>query len=95
MSYAVSETGAVVVEADFSVDKDYRIFDDISPTIDGIVGARLFENGTRAGTAYFVFPVDGVHKKVRLASICTKTIKDNASYEIEYYPVDLWAIEKL
>jgi hypothetical protein len=95
MAYAISETGAVVVEADFDIDSNYRIFEEVEPTIDGVVAARLMENGVHAGTAYFVFPVDGVHKKVRLASICTKTTKSDAAYTVEYQPVDLWAIEKL
>lgn len=95
MNYAISETGAVAVEADFDIDPNYRIFEEVEPAIDGVVAARLMENGVHAGTAYFVFPVDGVHKKVRLASICTKTIKPEAVYTVEYQPVDLWAIEKL
>ncbi len=95
MKYAVSETGAVVVEADFDINENYCIFEEIEPSIDGVVAARLIENGVHVGTSYFVLPVDGVHKKVRLASICTRTTKPNAKYEVEYSPVDLWAIEKV
>lgn len=95
MSYAISETGAVAIEADFSVDSNYRIYEDVAPAIDGVVAARLLENGVHVGSAYFVFPVDGVHKKVRLASICTRTTKPNAQYTVDYAPVDLWAIEKM
>lgn len=95
MDYAISETGAVVVEADFHVAPDYRIFGDIAPTVDGVVAAKLMENGEHVGSAYFVFPVDGVHKKIRLASICTKTTNPTAKYTVEYEPVYLWAMEKL
>ena len=95
MTYAVSETGAVVVEADFFLSQEYRIFDNVHPAADGVVAARLMENGEHKGTAYFVFPVDGVHRTVRLASICTKTTDPKAKYTVEYAPVDLWAIEKM
>lgn len=95
IGYTVSETGAVVVEADFTANPSYRIFDTEEPAIDGVVAARLYRHGVHEGSAYFVLPVDGITRKMRLAAICTKTTDTEAEYEIEFEPEDLWAIEKL
>ena len=91
----VSETGAVTVEADFAKKDAYRIYETIDPTIDGTVAARLYQNGSLVASAYFVLPVEGVTNTVRLSAISTKPTTENATYELSFEPVDLWAIEKL
>ena len=91
---ATTETGAVVVEATFSMDPAYRIYGDITPVLDGCVAARILQNGEHVGSAYFVFPLDGIAGETRLQAICTKTTNTLAQYSIRFEAVDLWAMEK-
>ena len=95
VKYTVSKTGAVRVEAKFSVKDSYRIFDSIKPTIDGVVAARLMKDDKCVGSAYFVFPVEGIITPAKLKAICTKTEDPNAKYTIEFEAADVWAMEQL
>lgn len=94
-NYNVSKTGAVTVTAKFSINSNYRIFKNTKPTIDGYVACRLMKDGVCAGSAYFVFPVEGIITPITLTAICTKTTDPNASYELVFEPDDVWAMEKL
>ncbi len=91
----VTSTGAVVVSAAFCADKEYRIFENELPAIDGCVKASIWENGQNVGAAYFVLPVQGITEQVELTSVCTRTTNPNGQYRIEMEPVQLWAIERL
>ena len=94
-NYNVSKTGAVTVTAKFSIDPNYRIFNTTKPTIDGYMACRLMKNGTCVGSAYFVFPVEGIITPITLTAVCTKTTDPKASYELVFEADDVWAMEKL
>lgn len=95
VKHHVSNTGAVRVVANFSINENYRIFNSMKPTIDGCVRAKLMKDGECAGSAYIVFPIEGIITPVTLSAICTKTTDPNASYTIEFEADDVWAMEKL
>jgi len=93
--YTVSKTGAVTVTANFSVDGNYRIFESTKPTIDGCVACRIMQGETCVGSAYFVFPVEGIITPTTLNAICTKTTDPKGEYTLVFEPDDVWAMEKL
>lgn len=93
--YTVSNSGAVTVEAKFGIKPEYRIYDSIKPTIDGCVAARLMKDGKCEGSAYFVFPVDGIIANPTLKAICTKTTDPKATYTLEFDADNVWAMERL
>ena len=93
--YEVTSTGAVRVSATFSMNPEYRIFDSMKPTIDGCVAARLMKGKTCVGSAYFVFPVEGMIGKRSLSAICTKTTDPKAKYELKFEADNLWSMETL
>lgn len=91
---STTETGAVVVEATFSVDPNYRIYDTVKPVIDGCIAARILRGTERIGSVYFVLPTYGVDSPCRLKAICTKTTGMHATYSVRFEPQYLWAMEK-
>ena len=91
---STTATGAVVVEATFSVDPDYRIFDTVKPVVDGCIAARILKGDEKIGSAYFVLPTYGVDSPCRLKAICTKTTGMHATYSVRFEPQYLWAMEK-
>lgn len=93
--YTVSTTGAVTVEATFNIDPNYRIFESTKPTIDGCVACRLMQGNECKGSAYFVFPVEGIINNTKLKAICTKTVEPGAEYTLVFEPDAVWAMEKL
>ena len=91
---STTETGAVVVEATFSVDPNYRIYDTVKPVIDGCIAARILRGTERIGSVYFVLPTYGVREPCRMKAVCTKTTGLHATYSVRFEPQYLWAMEK-
>ncbi len=82
---------AMIVSADFEVEKLLKEYKNAS--LDGAIRAKIYQNKTLVGSAYFVLPVEGISNKTNLCAVCTKGnfAKD---CEIILEPVDLWVMTK-
>lgn len=82
---------AMIVSADFEVGKLLREYK--NACLDGSIRAKIYQNKTLVGSAYFVLPVEGVSDKTNLCAVCTKgNFAKNCEIILE--PVDLWVMTK-
>lgn len=97
-SIAITPTGSVRIKAKIALNTATPIYvceEQIKGTIDGVIRAKLMENGTCKGTAYLTLPTYGVpsHHGHTVTGICTTTNNMNANYQVEFEPYHLWLIE--
>ncbi len=94
----VTETGAVRIEAEVCLNSDEQVRirqGQIQATIDGVIIARLMQNGVFKGKAYLTLPRLGVCSQTptKVKGICTSTNDPSAQYQVEFEPHQLWTIE--
>lgn len=94
----VSETGAVRIEAEIRLNSQERVRirqGQIEATIDGVITARLMQNGVFKGKAYLTLPLLGVYSETpsKVKGICTSNNDPSAQYQVEFEPHHLWTME--
>ena len=90
----VSETGAAMVCTTASVDKDFKIFEDVPSVIDGTSVAKIYDGDRRVGTAQLVLPVYGLGQNITLRGICIDCCKPGKEYNVKFTARTLCALER-
>ena len=92
----ISRSGAFKISAIVEEQTPIFIYESVEAVIDGAIAADLYQNQRLVGTAYLVFPVDGIGNGAKIEGMNIDFKADaNLPYTIKYRPYHLWAIEKV
>ena len=90
----ITSTGAASITVTTSSTNNFFIYDTVPAVIDGTIKVKLLHEGAEVGSAYATLPFDGSKYACKIKTICTSPKIKAQSYNIEFEPHCLWAIEQ-
>lgn len=90
----VSETGACVITATVSAKTKLYIYNNVPAVADGSIVAYISEDGREIGTAYMVFPVNGIADSTGLVGILLSGAHQGKIQTVTFTAGKLWLMEK-
>jgi len=98
ISLDISKTGAVSISAIASLKNKLTIFENVNAVVDGVLIAKLYQNGKLIGSTEVVLPCFGISlKPSELEGLCLCNAEIDAPCTIEWSTnasYKLWAIEE-